>query len=525
MANYDILIKGGTVLDGKGGKPVETDLAIKGDKIGTVGKLDNATSEKTIDASGKYVTPGFIDITNHSDTHLTLFKYPELKSLVMQGITTIVGGNCGASLAPLGSKDALDSIRKWADPSEINVDWAEMHEFLEVVDKIRPEVNFGTLVGYGTLRRGVLGNEIRPLEKEELEKVKLLLQKALDEGALGLSLGLSYGHERVSTTEEITDVAKVLAGKKGIVKLHLRSEGKDLLASVNEAIRIARDARVPVHINHLKVIGKKSWPLLKKALSLIANANQSGVSLTFDVSPYNATGSPLYLLVPPWARGGGFEELFRRIDDPDEKQKIIEGLKEYTLHFDKILVVSADVKSVVGKTIAEVAAQAELSPEEALLELIRANEGRVTISGKTIHPQNTEMAILDPASFIATDGEGYNEEEVKSGNLVHPRSFGAFPHFWHRFVNDKKLIAPEKAVVKMTSGPAERLGIFRRGVIADGNFADIVIFDPLIWRDRATYKNPYRYAAGLEWVIINGKVAVEGGKYVGARAGKILQNT
>lgn len=512
-------------MDGTGKEPVLSDIGIKEDKISVIGDLRGAEAKHIIDAYGKYVTPGFIDITNHSDTHLTIFKYPGLESLVMQGVTTIIGGNCGASLAPLGSKDAINVVRKWANLSEINIDWAEMSEFLETVDKLRPEVNFGTLVGYGTVRRGVIGDEVRLLNDEEKQKVKLLIKKGLTGGAWGLSLGLAYGHERVSTTEEIMDICKILKGAETVINLHLRSEGKDLIAGVNEAVSISRETGIPIHINHLKAIGKKSWPLLKKALLLIENAANSGLDITFDVSPYNTTGSPLYLLIPAWAREGGFTELFRRIDNAGERQKIIDDLKTFTLHFDKILVVAAEVKSVVGKTIAEVAAHAELPPEDAMLELIHANEGRVTISGRTIHSKNMELAACDLRSFIASNGEGYSQEETKTGNLVHPRSFGAFPHFWHHFVTDKKLLEPEKAIMKVTSGPAKKLGIKNRGVIAKDNFADITVFDPVLFHDRATYKNPYRYPVGINYVLVNGKIAVEQGKYMGARAGMVLRKS
>ena len=525
MPSYDTIIKAGTLLDGTGKEPVLSDIGINGNQISALGDLRGAKADRIIDAYGKYVTPGFIDITNHSDTHLTIFKYPGLESLVMQGITTIIGGNCGASLAPLGSKEAINAVQKWTDLSEINIDWAEMSEFLETMDRLRPEVNFGTLVGYGTVRRGVLGDEVRLLNDEEKQKIKLLIKKGLAGGAWGMSLGLAYGHERVSTTEEIIDICKILEGEGAIINLHLRSEGKDLIASVNEAISISRETGIPIHINHLKAIGKKSWPLLKKALTLIENAVNSGLDITFDVSPYNATGSPLYLLIPAWAREGGFVELFRRIDNTTEHQKIIDELKTYTLHYDKILVVAANVKSVVGKTVAEVATHAQLPPEEAMLELIRANEGRVTISGRTIHSKNMELASCSPHSFIASNGEGYSPEEAKTGNLVHPRSFGTFPHFWHYFVTDKKLLGPEKAIVKMTSGPAKKLGIKNRGVIAKDNFADITVLDPGLLRDRATYKNPYRYSDGINYVLVNGKIAVEEGKYIGARAGIVLRKS
>ncbi len=520
---YDILIKSGSILDGTGTPVALTDIGIKGDKISDIGSLGNASAKVIINASGKYVTPGFIDITNHSDTHLTLFKYPGLESLLTQGVTTIIGGNCGTSLAPLGSKEAINSIQKWADPSQINIDWATVEEYLQKIDAMRPVLNFGTFVGYGTIRRGVIGDEARLLNFEEREKVKLLLRDGMLQGAFGLSLGLSYGHERVSTTEEIIEITKIVGVAGGVIKMHLRSEGKELLASVNEAVRIAREAEVPIHISHFKAIGKKAWPSHQKALDLINDTALSGAKISFDVSPYHTTGSPLYLLIPGWARQDGFVSLFKKLEDQEERKKIVESLKLHTLHYDKILIVSAKTDTIVGKTIEELAAISGISPEETLLNTISANEGRVAIIGRTVSAKNTSILVEDKNSIIASDGAGYSAEAVKTGSLVHPRSFGAFAHFWHSFANDKKSVSFPEAVKKMTSLPAKTLGIDRRGVIARGNFADIAIFDPARFRDRATYKNPFRYSEGMEWVIVNGQVIVGQGVVTGKRAGKAIK--
>lgn len=522
---HDILIKSGLVIDGTGEPPLTADIGLKDDKIAAIGGIGENEAGITINAYGKYVVPGFIDITNHSDTHLTIFKYPNLESMVRQGVTTIIGGNCGSSLAPLGNKNALQSIRKWADTSEINIDWARVSEFLARIEKLGLGANFGTFIGYGTLRRGVIGDEVRGLNIEEREKIKYLLREGIKEGAFGLSLGLAYGHEHVSSSEEIIEIVRVLADAGGIVKIHLRSEGKEILASVNEAVRISRETGVPVQISHLKAIGKKSWPHLQKTLELMNYARNSGVDINFDVSPYSTTGSLLYLLIPAWARQGGFNELFKRLDQSEERKKIIGQLKTYTLHYDRIIINAAKLTNLVGKTLAEIATTSGLAPEEALLETVRANEGRVNIIGRTLSVKNTELAIENPNSFIASDGAGYSKEEGNSGSLVHPRSFGAFPHFWHRFVRDLKVTSPQEAIQKITSGPAKKLKLYGRGAIMKGNYADLVIFDPQKIKDRATYKNPYQYPEGIEWVIINGQIAVENGNFTGIKAGKILRKS
>ena len=520
---YDIIIRSGLMLDGAGKPPVVQDIAIENGRIADIGALDRAKAKIEVNVPGKYVAPGFIDITNHSDTHLTMFQYPAMESMVMQGITTVIGGNCGASLAPLVSADAIRSVSKWADFSQIGIDWTGMDDFLAAAEKMRLGVNFGTLVGYGTLRRGIVGDEARVLSIEEKEKIRLLLGRALDQGAFGFSLGLSYGHERVSATDELIELAEPLAGGRGILKIHLRSEGAEILGAVNEAIRIGREAGVTVVISHFKVIGRQSWPHAQRALELIAYARSTGVNIWFDVSPYRTTGSPLYLLIPPWARRGGFRDLFARIDSQVERKKIIEALEHGTLHYDRIMVIAAKHPSIVGKTLAKIAEQMSMPSAEALLEIVRGNEGRVGIIGRTVSSKNTIAAMQDANSLIASDGYALSQDAARSGDLAHPRSFGAFPHFWHRMVNDLKLLKPEEAIVKITGAAATVLGISGRGVLAKGNFADIVVFDPRLIRDRATYQNPYRYPAGIEWVIVNGQIVVEQGKHTGVRAGAVIR--
>lgn len=521
---YDILIKSGFIYDGTGAKETVGDIGIKDGEISALGNLGNAAAEVLVNAQGKYVTPGFIDMTNHSDTHLSLFKYPALESLLMQGITTVIGGNCGTSLAPLAKKEALGAVRKWADPSEINLNWASMGEYLKELERVRPGVNFGTFIGYGTLRRGIVGDAARAMEPGEIESIKFLIAEAMGEGAFGVSFGLSYGHERVSSTEEILEILGILKGR-GLLKIHLRSEGRELLASVNEAIQIGRETGLSLQISHFKAVGKNAWSAFPHALELVNNARSSGLDINFDISPYAATGSPLYLLVPAWAREGGLNDLMQHLGDAEDRKKISAQVEALSLHYDRIRIISAKTDTVIGKTLAEIAEHSGLAPVEALLETIQANEGRVVTVGHLVSPKNILLGVRDPYAVIASDGNGLSQESSRAGNLVHPRSFGAFPHFWHRYVKDLKIVSPEVAVKKMTSLPAEKLRLERRGALRRGNFADVTVFDPNLFRDRATYDNPFRYPSGIEWVVVNGKVAVEQGRPLGTRAGMILKKS
>lgn len=524
MATFDIIIKSGTVYDGTGRDPVQVDVGIVGNQIAAIGELKDS-APLVVNAIGKYVAPGFVDMTNHSDTHLTMFKYPGLESLLMQGITTVIGGNCGSSLAPLASPHAIEGIRKWADLSEIIINWATFEEYLSELKTLGIGVNMGSFVGYGTLRRGVIGNSARLLTSEEKEKIKFLLASALTQGAFGLSLGLSYGHEAVSPTEELIEIAKVLQEKNSILKVHLRSEGKGLLAAVNEVVRIGRETGASIQISHLKAIGKKSWRMLTPVLEIIHNARASGMDINFDVSPYATTGSALYLLIPAWAREGGFTELFKRIDDPIERKKIIDTLSTYTLHPNKMLITSSSIKNIVGKTLAEVAENAGIAIEEALLASVRASEGRVSIIGRTLSVRNTLREVKDANSFIASDGAGYDDTASVSGDLTHPRSFGAFAHFWHRFVNERRLLSPQEAIKKITFDPARKLGLRVRGLIVKDCVADIVVFDPKLFKERNTYRDPYKYAIGMDWVFVNGKAAVKQGALTHERYGQVLKKS
>ncbi|MEK7560531.1 MAG: amidohydrolase family protein [Patescibacteria group bacterium] len=523
---YDIIIKSGLVFDGKGNPPISADIGIKGDEIATVGNVGGAEAATRIDASECYVAPGFIDITNHSDTHLTLFKFPLAESMVMQGVTTMIGGNCGTSLAPLGG-NAILALRKWADLSEFNANWNTVAEYLAEIGNMGLGVNYGMFAGYGMIRRIILKDETRAMADNELAQARFLAEQSMRDGAFGLSLGLAYGHERLATTEEIITVAIAVAETGGILKIHLRSENLRIFPAINEVVRIARETGVRVQISHLKVIGRKAWPSFGEVLDFLHTARESGVDINFDTTAYSTTGSPLYLLLPDWSREGGFAKLFPRLRDPGARRSIRDALAGRTLHYESIVVLSAKTKEIVGKTIADIAESMGVSPDEALLDILLANDGRVTIVGQTVSPDNTRAAIRDGASFIASDGFGYGipseAEKEGAGNLIHPRSFGNFARLWHTFVETEHALAPEEAIRKCTSGPAEKIGLADRGIIAPGFKADVIVFNPGAFRDTATYQKPFRYAEGLSWTLINGKIAVENGRLTGLKAGAVLR--
>lgn len=537
---YEVLIKNATIIDGTKNRKYRADLAISKGKIKKIGKIpaqgwsaSGGKAQKIIQADNLYLSPGFIDLNNHSDTYLTLFTIPSLESLLYQGITTILGGNCGSSLAPLVSAETLKSIQKWADISEINLNWLTFKEFLDELDKKKIGVNFASLVGHSTLRRGVIKDEFRTLKPKELKIIKELLRKALKQGAFGLSTGLVYSHAKVAPTKEIIELAKIVKERNGIYTSHIRGEAEELLPAVEETIEIGKKSGVSIEISHLKAMGKKFWPNMKKAIELIERASNppkgeanKKIDINFDIYPYHITGSVLYILLPDWVAEGGKTMLLKRLKDPAIKAKIIKEMQEKKHYeYDKITIASSPIdKTFIGKKIIEIAQAQEISVEEAVINMLVASEGRVISFLDTLSKDNVEMGLIHPLSFIASDGAGYNIAHYqRRKELVHPRCFGAFPRFLGMYVREKDILDWEEAIFKMTGGPAHKLGLKNRGLIKQGYWADLVLFDPRKIIDKATFENPYQYPEGIEYVLVNGQIAIEKGMYTGLKAGKVLR--
>ena len=527
MASYSYIIKNGTIIDGAGFPMAKGDIGISGEIIKAIGpgKLSGAT--RVIDAKGKYIMPGVVDITNHSDTHWTLFHAPSQESMLMQGITTILGGVCGSSLAPLTDARAIRAIQKWVDVSTININWKSTGEFFDELGRHNIGVNFGTLVGHGTLRRDIAGDDPRELTKEELESMKLLLRRSLDEGAMGLSLGLATSHGRTVSQEEIIGLSKVVAETGKIISIHLRNEGRRLLSSVVEIVNIARATGAKVHAAHFKAIGKKAWSDLPKALTIIQKAREEEkLDITIDFFPYLRTGSLLYTMLPEWILEGGKERIMEMLTDQSKRESILESIGRMTLHFDNITIAEARRdKHSIGKTILQIAESSGLTPEETLIQLLIVNDLVVTIFGKTLSSRNLVAIAKEPYSIFGSDGVGQdNTTAAHKTDLTHPRSYGAVPRFLNRLSKQNNILSWEDSIKKLTSGPASRLGLEKtRGMLKKGYFADIVIFDPETIKDTATYSDPYQAPVGIDYVFINGHCAIEKGKATGALAGKILR--
>lgn len=517
---YSLLIKNATVVDGTG-KPGEIlDVAVQGDQIVNVAPNITSSAQAVIDAGGKVLAPGFIDIQNHSDSYWQLFDNPNFDSLITQGFTSILVGNCGASLAPLLSHDALLSIQKWHNLQAVNINWSTFEEFLGTLSRQRMACNVGSLVGYSTLRRAVVGDQIRSLEKNELEALKLALQQSLQAGAFGLSSGLSYAHEIIISELELFELAKIVSAGKALLAVHLRSDGGEIVEAVDEAIDIARNTGANLKISHLKVRGQNHWEKFPQMLEQIDIAYHQGVNVNFDVYPYDTIWQILYSYLPKWAIEGGRAVMLKHFADPVQKNKILTYLNNSNVKFPSMMVASTSNKlNFVGKTLGQIAKNLEVSSEQAILHLIQNGGNEVMVFDKSLNEDQVTQLVNHPLSFVSSDGGGFSVN-VKN-ELVHPRCFGTTAKFLRQSL--KGDLTLEQAIKKLTGGPAQKIGFKKRGEIKVGNFADLVIFDPAKIADKATYENPYQYSLGFEYVFVNGKAAVSDGKITGEMAGHALK--
>ena len=511
---FDIVIKNGEIIDGTGkSRKTALDLAIQNGRVVALDhNIPESKAQTVVDATGQLVAPGFIDIQNHSDSYWTLFDQPQQTSLLSQGITTIIAGNCGSSLAPIPGPESIKTIQKWHNLAGINFNWTTFAEFLHVLSKQKLGVNVGSLIGHATIRRGLLKDAVRPATWDEIKMMDKLVWQSLSQGAFGLSLGLMYAHEMNSSKEELTEMAKNLKSGSGFLSVHLRSESAQIVESLDEVLDLAASTGVPLKISHLKVQGKKNWHLHSQIVNRLETAFHKGMDVTFDVYPYSSSWLVLYTYLPKWAYEGGSSEIMRAINSPDQRKKIVDYLKAQEYDYDQIVIATSENNpAFVGKSISQVAESANTSKEEALLNVLLACTTQAMVFDHNLSREQVDVFLASPLSMVATDGAGYTE---KSRNLVHPRCFGAFPKFL-RWVREKKTIGWEEAIRKIAGEPARLLGMKDRGVIAKNSIADLVIFDPNTVGDEATYAQPFQISAGINQVFIGGNLAYKDNQTTG----------
>lgn len=524
---YDLIIRNAQVIDGTGKAGKVLDVGVSEGKVKDLAHKLPVKGREEIDGRHLVLAPGFVDVQNHSDTYWNLIDDPSLESLLLQGYTSILVGQCGSSLAPLLSSSALKSSQKWHDLSGANSDWVSFAEFAQRMGKIELGVNVASLVGYSTLRRGLIGDESRNLDGLEMDSLLSALEKALSEGALGVSTGLAYMHESSVTELELFEVAKLTKKYDGLLSVHLRSEEAMLPESVEEVLEVARRSGVRLKISHLKARYKENWKLLDHVLNSIENASHKGVEVMFDMYPFTSTWQPLYTYLPSWAKSGGRSAMLKRISDPTSRKKILEALREKSSYLAELEIAATSFPiHVTGRSLAKVATNFETTVEEALLKVLENGGVEILVFDKCLSEADVDKLAMHPLSVIATDGGGFpvsfkDLRRRHADKLVHPRCFGSSAEFLQR-VRETGRISLEKAISKLSLFPSILAGLQNRGSLEVGKVADMVLFDPAHISNRATLKNPYMPPEGIKAVWVNGELAVRDGKLTGKFVGNFL---
>ena len=491
----DILIVHGKLVDGSGRKPREADVAIQGDRIVFVGdaRKANISAARTIDATGMIVAPGFIDSHTHTLGDLSNEQTKSNQAYLMQGVTTVVTGNDGGSVLNVG-----DTLRKW-ETQGIGT-------------------NGVLLAGFGTIRGKVLGPTDAQPTAAQLDQMKQYVAQAMDDGAFGMSTGLYYAPQSYAKTEEVIELAKIAAAKGGIYDTHMRDEGSytiGLLGAIKETIRIGREAKIPVHISHIKALGPDVWGQSKQAIDLMKKARREGIEATACQYPYDASGSSLTAsLVPRWAEIGAQSALVQRIDDAQTRPRLIAEMEQNLKRrggADSLLIIDSRDRQYVGKRLSQIALEMKKTPVEAALEIIK-NAGGAGVASFNMNEKDIRRFMKDKFVMTCSDGS--------SG---HPRKYGTFPKKLHDYVFTTRLISIEFMVRNSSALTAETFRIPERGLIREGYFADVIVFDPKTVTDRATYEQPELLSEGMRFVIVNGQLAVADGKFTGTLAGRALR--
>ncbi len=405
---YSVVIKNASIIDGTGNQPRHGDIAIEGDQIVRIADSIDTAAQTVIDAQGLVVCPGFIDVQNHSDSYWQLFDNPSLDSVRAQGFTTIVVGHCGASLAPLLSRESLSAMQKWHSLEGANVNWSSFAEFLETLSASELGCNVASLVGYSTLRRGLVGSDANALQTQESKTLRAFLQQSLSEGAFGLSNGLGYGHELSVTSMELKDFAQTVAEAKGLFSVHLRSEDDHIIESLDEVLELAKDTGVRLKISHLKLFGGNDKHILENVIDRLETARHQGVDVWFDVYPYDTVWQNITRYLPAWIRIGGRNHILSELKDPINRKKVLEHLHNSSSNIPELLVVStANKLNVVGKQLSRIAKDFEITSEEALLLLIEHGGTEIMVFDQALDMKTVESLVMHPFSLIATDGAGF----------------------------------------------------------------------------------------------------------------------
>ena len=519
---YDLVVSGGRVIDGTGAPWVRADVGIRGDRIAAIGDLSSARAKRRIDAQGLAVAPGFIDLLGQSE--LSVLVDPRAESKIRQGITSELTGE-GISPAPMN--DAwVHEKEDWLRKYRLKIDWTDLCGYFKRLRRARPAINVGVMVGAAQVRGVVLGfDDVQP-DAQQLARMQQLVEQAMEQGALGISTGLIYQPGSFAKTPELIALAQAAARHGGFYATHLRSEGSKIFEALDEAFAIARAAGIPVEIWHLKV-GRSHWGHMQEVTARIEQARASGVDVTADAYPYVASANGLHASLPEWVNAGGVDDLVKRLRDPALRDRIAKETRK-DLDADAILLVSCvdpGLKKYMGKRLVEVAHEMDLSPELALMQLVAQDRGKVGVARFTMKEEDVQAALQKPWVAADTDYGARAVDGPFGGEGAHPRAFGTMARILGHYVRDVKLFTLEEAVRKITSLPARRMGVWDRGVLRPGAYADVVVFDPERVEDTATFERPQQYPRGMETVVVNGRVVLHQGKRTAERPGRPLMRS
>lgn len=524
---FDLIITGGTIYDGLGNPPVQKDVGVRNGRISAIGDLRTATADRTIQAAGLVLSPGFIDIHTHTDVELLV--NPKAESKIRQGVTTEVSGNCGSSPFPLNPEDSAEMQRRMKEKYGIEYAWSDLEGFFDLFRQKGLAVNYATFTGHGDLRAFVVGkNDVQPTP-EQLTEMGRILADTLEQGSLGLSTGLEYAPGSYARTGELIELNKTVSALNGVYATHMRNEDDRVEEAMEEALTICRESGVSLQISHLKACNRANWHKTERLLSTLEEAGKQS-PVQADRYPYTAYSTGLSAFLPLWSRQGETEDILARLKSDAE----VERIREYTEDrgrriggWDRVIISSCNSEAnsgCEGKSIRECAREAGKGPFEFIRELLIEEKTRVSIVGFAMEEENLKNVLAHPLVSVGSDGNAVAPYGLLNQGKPHPRFYGTFPRVLGKYVREEKALNLTEAIRKMTSMPAAKLGLRDRGVIAEGKIADLVLFDPDKVQDQATFTNPHQYPLGVESVIVNGALTLDNGRQTGVLNGQILRH-
>ncbi len=519
-STYDVLIKNGTVYDGTGSTPINADIAIKDDRIVAIGGLKNASARIVIDARGLAVAPGFINMLSWAGTSL-IVDYRS-QSEIRQGVTTEILGE-GTSMGPLNAEMKQRLLAQQGDV-KFEIPWNTLAEYLSYMEKRGVTPNVASFIGAGTVRTYVIGLEDKKATPEQLVQMREVVRREMEAGALGIGSSLIYAPDTYASTEELIEMSKEAAKYQGKYISHMRNEGDALIEALEELLRISREAGIPAEIYHLKASIERNWDKMDRVIAMVNAARRDGLKIRADMYLYTASSNSIESRIPSWAHSGGDEAMYKRLEDPVTRKKISDEMHQRGPMARTLLIGlrPAKLKPLIGKTLAEAAAMRGKDEVETLLDLVLEARSRIQVVTFTMSEENIKKELRQPWVSLCSDASSMAAEGSFLESSTHPRAYGNFARLLGKYVREEKVITLQDAVRRMSGLPAGNLGLDHRGLLKEGYFADVVVFDPGTIADKATYESPHQYAVGIKQVFVNGVQVIKNGEHTGAKPGRAL---